>query len=186
MKLKNFQQERRYYYSKSLVVLSLVLAALVFIFTITDSLPAAKYALLMSILLGLVAIISIILPEKIAGQWTTYGEEYDAKWHNFKKYIKDFSMIKEYPPESIAIWNKYLVYATALGAADAVKKAMELYVPNEQLETSDIYMFHYLGGNMLLTSAFNIGINPASGALDTLDTIGDIGGGFGGGGGGAF
>ncbi len=165
---------------------SIVLAAFVFIFTITDSLPAAKYALLMSILLGLVAVISIILPEKIAGQWTTYGEEYDAKWHNFKKYIKDFSMIKEYPPESITIWNKYLVYATALGAADAVKKAMELYVPNEQLETSDIYMFHYLGGNMLLTSAFNIGINPASGALDTLDTIGDIGGGFGGGGGGAF
>jgi uncharacterized membrane protein len=165
---------------------SLVLAALVFIFTITDSLPAAKVALLMSILLGLVAVISIILPEKIAGQWTTYGEEYDAKWNNFKKYIKDFSMIKEYPPESITIWNKYLVYATALGAADAVKKAMELYVPNEQLETSDIYMFHYLGGNLLLTSAFNMGINPASGALDTLDTIGDIGGGFGGGGGGAF
>ena len=166
--------------------ISLFVAAVVFIFTITDSLPAARIALLISILLGLVAIISIVLPEKIAGQWTTYGEEYDAKWHNFKRYIKDFSLIKEYPPESIAIWNKYLVYATALGVADAVKKAMELTVPGEQLETSQIYMFHYLGGNMLLTSAFNMGINPASGALDTLDTIGEIGGGFGGGGGGAF
>ena len=166
--------------------LSLVLAAGVFIFTITDSLPAAKIALLMSIILGLVAIISIILPEKIAGQWTTYGEEYDAKWHNFKRYIKDFSLIKEYPPESIAIWNKYLVYATALGSAEAVKKAMELSVPGDQLETSDIYMFHYYGGNLLLASAFNMGINPASGALDTMDTIGNIGGGFGGGGGGAF
>lgn len=166
--------------------LSLVLAAGVFIFTITDSLPAAKVALLMSIILGLVAIISIILPEKIAGQWTTYGEEYDAKWHNFKRYIKDFSLIKEYPPESIAIWNKYLVYATALGSAEAVKKAMELSVPGDQLETSDIYMFHYYGGNLLLASAFNMGINPASGALDTIDTIGNIGGGFGGGGGGAF
>ncbi len=166
--------------------LSLVLAAGVFIFTITDSLPAAKVALLMSIILGLVAIISIILPEKIAGQWTTYGEEYDAKWHNFKRYIKDFSLIKEYPPESIAIWNKYLVYATALGSAEAVKKAMELSVPGDLLETSDIYMFHYYGGNLLLASAFNMGINPASGALDTIDTIGNIGGGFGGGGGGAF
>ena len=166
--------------------LSFVLAAGVFIFTITDSLPAAKIALLMSIILGLVAIISIILPEKIAGQWTTYGEEYDAKWRNFKKYIKDFSLIKEYPPESIAIWNKYLVYATALGSAEAVKKAMELNVPGDQLETSEIYMFHYYGGNLLLASAFNMGINPASGALDTMDTIGDVGGGFGGGGGGAF
>ncbi len=166
--------------------IGLFVAVVVFIFTITDYLPAARVALLISILLGLVAIISIILPEKIAGQWTTYGEEYDAKWHNFKRYIKDFSLIKEYPPESIAIWNKYLVYATALGAADAVKKAMELTVPGEQLETSEIYMFHYFGGNLLLTSAFNMGINPASGALDTLDTIGNIGGGFGGGGGGAF
>jgi uncharacterized membrane protein len=166
--------------------IAVVVAALVFIFTITDSLPAARVALLMSIILGLVAIISIILPEKIAGQWTTYGEEYDAKWHNFKKYIKDFSLIKEYPPDSIVIWNKYLVYATALGAADAVKKAMELNVPTEQLQTSEIYMFHYYGGNLLLASAFNMGINPASGALDTMDTIGNIGGGFGGGGGGAF
>jgi uncharacterized membrane protein len=165
---------------------SLVVAAAVFIFTITDLLPAARLALLVSIILGVVAIISIILPEKIAGQWTTYGEEYDAKWHNFKQYIKDFSLMKEYPPESIAIWNKYLVYATALAAADAVKKAMELNVPGEQLEASEIYMFYYFGGDMLLTSAFNIGINPASGALDTLDTIGNIGGGFGGGGGGAF
>ena len=166
--------------------ISLVVAAAVFIFTITDALPAARAALLVSILLGLVAIISIILPEKIAGQWTTYGEEYDAKWHNFKKYIKDFSLIKEYPPDSIAIWNKYLVYATALGAADTVKKAMELNVPTEQLETSQIYMFHYYGGNLLLASAFDMGINPSSGAIDTMDTIGNIGGGFGGGGGGAF
>ncbi|MGB9201362.1 DUF2207 domain-containing protein [Methanobacterium sp.] len=165
---------------------SLVVAAVIFIFTLNDSLPAARVALLVSILLGVVAIISIILPEKIAGQWTTYGEEYDAKWHNFKRYIKDFSLMKEYPPESIAIWNKYLVYATALGAADAVKKAMELNVPGEQLEASEIYMFYYFGGDMLLNSAFNIGINPASGALDTIDTIGNIGGGFGGGGGGAF
>jgi uncharacterized membrane protein len=166
--------------------IGLVVAVIVFIFTITDTLPAARVALLMSIILGLVSIISIILPEKIAGQWTTYGEEYDAKWRNFKKYIKDFSLMKEYPPDSITIWNKYLVYATALGAADAVKKAMELNVPTEQLETSEIYMFHYFGGNLLLTSAFNMGINPASGALDTLNTVGDIGGGFGGGGGGAF
>ena len=184
--LKKFFNRKGDMLLKTFGGISLFVAAVVFIFTITDSLPAARIALLISILLGLVAIISIILPEKIAGQWTTYGEEYDAKWHNFKRYIKDFSLIKEYPPESIAIWNKYLVYATALGAADAVKKAMELSVPGEQLETSDIYMFHYFGGDLLLASAFNMGVNPASGALDTLNTIGDIGGGFGGGGGGAF
>lgn len=162
-------------------------SVIVFIFALMDSLPTADIALVMSIILGVVAIISLILPEKIAGQWTTYGEEYDAKWNNFKKYIKDFSLIKEYPPESIVIWNKYLVYATALGAADAVRKAMELSVPKDELQGSDIYMFHYYGGYLLLSNAFDTGISTASaGSGGDFGGVGDVGGGFGGGGGGAF
>ena len=185
--LSNFFNRKGDKYLKIFGGLSLVVAVVVFIIAITDPLPAATVALLMSIVLGLVAIFSLILPEKIAGQWTTYGEEYDAKWHNFKKYIEDFSMIKEYPPESITIWNKYLVYATALGAADAVRKAMELYLPKEQLDGSDIYLFHYYGGYFLLTNAFDTGINTASASSgDGFGGVGDVGGGFGGGGGGAF
>ncbi|MBI5459997.1 DUF2207 domain-containing protein [Methanobacterium sp.] len=172
-------------YLKIFGVAGIIVAAIVFFITITDSLPAAGYALLASIVLGVVSIISLILPQKIAGQWTTYGEEYDAKWHNFKKYIQDFSLIKEYPPESVTIWNKYLVYATALGAADAVRKAMELYVPSDQLEGSDIYMFHYYGGYALLSSSLDTGISSASAGSD-FGGVGDIGGGDIGGGGGAF
>lgn len=173
-------------YLKIFGVVGIIVAAIVFFITITDSLPAAGYALLASIVLGVVSIISLILPQKIAGQWTTYGEEYDAKWHNFKKYIQDFSLIKEYPPESVAIWNKYLVYATALGAADAVRKAMELYVPSDQLEGSDIYMFHYYGGYALLSSSLDTGISSASAGAGDFGGVGDIGGGDIGGGGGAF
>lgn len=98
-------------YLKAFGGLGLVVAVITFFFTVSDPIPAASFALLASIVLGLASIISLALPEKVGGRWTTYGEEYDAKWHNFKKYIKDFSLIKEYPPESIAIWNKYLVYA---------------------------------------------------------------------------
>lgn len=173
-------------YLKIFGVAGIIVAAIVFFITITDSLPAAGYALMASIVLGVVSIISLILPQKIAGQWTTYGEEYDAKWHNFKKYIQDFSLIKEYPPESVTIWNKYLVYATALGAADAVRKAMELYVPSEQLEGSDIYMFHYYGGYALLSSSLDTGISTASAGSGDFGGVGDIGGGDIGGGGGAF
>ncbi|EKQ54760.1 MAG: putative membrane protein (DUF2207), partial [Methanobacterium sp. Maddingley MBC34] len=97
-----------------------------------------------------------------------------------------FSLIKEYPPESVTIWNKYLVYATALGAADAVRKAMELYVPSEQLEGSDIYMFHYYGGYALLSSSLDTGISTASAGSGDFGGVGDIGGGDIGGGGGAF
>lgn len=169
---------------------ALVLSAVVFYFTLNNPIPAAWVAWISSVVLGVVGIVSLIMPQKIAGQWTTYGEEYDAKWQNFKKYIKDFSLIKEYPPESVAIWNKYLVYATALGVADAVRKAMELSLPHEELEDSEIYMFHHYGGYVLLADSLDTGMTTAS-AADGSDGgdfggVGDVGGGFGGGGGGAF
>ena len=185
--LNKFFNKKGDTYIKIFGGVGLAVSVIVFIFALMDSLPAADIALVMSIVLGVVAIISLILPEKIAGQWTTYGEEYDAKWNNFKKYIKDFSLIKEYPPESIVIWNKYLVYATALGAADAVRKAMELSVPKDELQGSDIYLFHYYGGYLLLSNAFDTGISTASaGSGGDFGGVGDVGGGFGGGGGGAF
>ncbi|MBZ2166696.1 DUF2207 domain-containing protein [Methanobacterium spitsbergense] len=185
--LNKFFNKKGDSYIKIFGGIGLAVSVIVFICALMDSLPAADIALVMSIVLGVVAIISLILPEKIAGQWTTYGEEYDAKWNNFKKYIKDFSLIKEYPPESIVIWNKYLVYATALGAADAVRKAMELYVPKDELQGSDIYMFHYYGGYLLLSNAFDTGISTATaGSGGDFGGVGDVGGGFGGGGGGAF
>lgn len=175
-------------YLKIYGIAGIIVAALVFFFTLSDQIPAAGWAFLSSIILGLVAIVSLIMPQRIAGQWTTYGEEYDAKWHNFKKYIQDFSLIKDYPPESVVIWNKYLVYATALGVAEAVRKAMELSLSRDQLEGSEIYLFHYYGGYALLTSSFDTGMTTAAAGSGGGDFggVGDIGGGFGGGGGGAF
>ncbi len=175
-------------YLKAFALVAVIVAGIVFFFTISDPLPAAGLAFIVSIILGIVAIISFILPQRIAGQWTTYGEEYDAKWQNFKKYIQDFSLIKEYPPESVKIWNKYLVYATALGAADAVRKAMELSLPQDQLEGSDIYLFHYYGGYSLLSHSLTTGMTTASAGSGSggMGGVGGVGGGSGGGGGGAF
>lgn len=175
-------------YLKIFGLAGIIVAAMVFFFTLSDNLPAASLAFVSSIILGIVSIISLIMPQRIAGQWTTYGEEYDAKWHNFKKYIQDFSLIKEYPPESIIIWNKYLVYATALGVAETVRKAMELTLPRDQLETSDIYLFHYYGGYILLANSLDSGLTTATAGSGGSDFggVGGVGGGFGGGGGGAF
>jgi uncharacterized membrane protein len=175
-------------YLKIFGIIGLVAAAVTFFYTISDPLPASGFAIFASFVLGIVSIISLIMPQKVAGQWTTYGEEYDAKWHNFKKYIQDFSLIKEYPPESVKIWNKYLVYATALGVADKVRKVMEMNLPSDELAGSDIYLFHYYGGYWLLASSLDAGMRTASASSgsDFGGGVGGVGGGFGGGGGGAF
>lgn len=48
-------------------------------------------------------------------------EEQFEKWDAFKRGIES-SRIKEYPPSSVTIWNKILVYATILGLAKKVDK----------------------------------------------------------------
>lgn len=93
------------------------------------------------LLLGFSLIFSLIVPQKMFSQWTPYGKEYYERWMSFKRYINDFSLIKEYPPESVELWNKYLIYATALGSAKGVGKAMEIALPFGELEGNDIYGF---------------------------------------------
>ena len=85
---------------------------------------------------------------------------------------------------SIAIWNEYLVYATALGVADEVYKAMKMieYNGNDYFHSNDLFLFYYFGGHHALHHAINTGISTAS----SNNSIGGIGGGSGGGGGGAF
>ncbi|MFH1520840.1 MAG: DUF2207 domain-containing protein [Candidatus Micrarchaeota archaeon] len=47
-------------------------------------------------------------------------DEY-SRWDGFVRAVKS-SRLKEYPPESTLIWGEVLVYATAIGLADKVKK----------------------------------------------------------------
>lgn len=166
--------------------LAIVVAFIVFIFTLMDPLPAAIFALGASVVLGVVAIISLVMPQKVGGRWTPYGMEYDAKWQNFKKFIQDFSLIKDYPPGSVVVWNHYLVYATALGVADKVRKTMEMSLPADELSRSDIYLFHYYGGYVILSSSLDTGMSTATGGNGGGGGVGGVGGGSGGGGGGAF
>jgi len=93
------------------------------------------------VLLGFSLILSLIVPQKICSQRTPYGKEYYERWMSFKRYISDYSLIKEYPPESVKLWNKYLIYATALGSAEGVRKAMKKSLLHNELEGNDIYGF---------------------------------------------
>ncbi len=158
------------------------------LFFLFDPIPASFYAQVSAIILGISSIIAFSLPDKIGGRWTQYGVDYETEWKAFKKYLKDFSLIKEYPPESVLIWNKYLVYATALGIADEVKEAMEKILPEEELYQSNTYQFHHTGGYHALSSVITTGMytSTSSSGGGSSGGSGGAGGGSGGGGGGAF
>ena len=143
------------------------------------------YALAGGIFLVIFSVILRRLDDDIFGRWTENGRTFYLKWRNFKKFLEDNSLINEHPPESIVIWNKYLVYGSALGVADNVYKAMKLHVPNIHEFDDGLYMYHYYGGYYMMHHAFDTGVSAANPSSDSSD-FGGFGGGSGGGGGGAF
>jgi len=71
---------------------------------------------------------------------TKEGALHLARWKAFKKYIEDFSDFKQKPVMDIILWEKYLVYATSLGVADKVIKAMKkLKFTSEEMKNSHVF-----------------------------------------------
>ena len=143
------------------------------------------YSLIGGVFLIIFSIAIMQLNEDIFGRWTESGRTYYLKWNNFKKFLKDNSLIKEHPPESIVVWKKYLIYGAALGVADKVYKSMKLQVPNISDYDDGILWYHYYGGYGFMHSAFYTSNSTINASSDT-GSFGGLGGGSGGGGGGAF
>ncbi|MHC1754751.1 MAG: DUF2207 domain-containing protein [Methanosarcina sp.] len=153
----------------------------------SNSFPLVSNVTVLVVLIGFFGLVMIIFSgafEKVLGRWTPEGRLYYKRWANFKKYLTDFSALKEHPPESIKIWDSYLVYATALGVAEEVLKNMSLVVPSEQLKESHFYYVHHSYGQF--GSGFGTAYSSsAPSSSGSGGGVGGVGGGSGGGGGGA-
>ena len=144
------------------------------------------FTLVSGIALVIFSVALHLVDEDIFGKWTENGRVFYLKWENFKKFLKDNSLINEHPPESIVIWKKYLIYGTALGVADKVYESMKLHVPNVSDYDDDLFLYHYYGGYGLMYDAFRTGELAANPSSSDIGDFGNFGGGSGGGGGGAF
>ena len=163
----------------------LVLGIIIFLLGLFTNLHNGIYAIGGGIALAIFSFIVIMLPEDIFGQWTKKGRLFYLKWENFKKFLKDNSLISEHPPESIVIWKQYLIYGAALGVADNVYKAMKLQEKNISDYDDDLFLYHHYGGYYMMHTAFITGESAANPSSDA-GGFGGLGGGSGGGGGGAF
>jgi uncharacterized membrane protein len=114
-----------------------------------------------------------------------------ARWSAFRRYLKDFSRLEEAPAISLALWDRFLVYAIGFGLAEEVLEAARLRAPAELETTSSIYWFGghgYTGGGTEnafsgLTSALNGAFSPPSSGSGGGGGFSGGGGGGGGGGG---
>lgn len=145
--------------------------------------------LLFIIFLAIPIIIYVIVPNSYPGRWTKEGRVANAQWQNFRKYITDYSLIDQNPPESVQIWGKYLVYAAALGKANEACDSLQRYISAKKLSDKDIatnnlVLFASNGGYSNLTSSFGTIVESSYSDSGNYGSSG--GGGFGGGGGGTF
>ena len=162
----------------------IVFGAIIAILGIMTNLNNGIYALGGGIFLVIFSILLMRLDDDIFGRWTENGRTYYLKWNNLKKFLKDNSLIKEHPPESIVIWKKYLIYGAALGVADKVYKSMKLQVPNISDYDDGVFWYHYYGGYGMMYSAYDTSYSTTH--QSDSGGFGGLGGGSGGGGGGAF
>jgi len=170
---------------KAIGMMGIVFGAIIAILGFMTNLGNGTYSLVSGVLLIIFSIILRHVADDIFGKWTEKGRVFYLKWTNFKKFLKDNSLMKEHPPESIVVWKKYLIYGTALGVADKVYESMKLQVPNYLDYNDDLFYYHYYGGYGIMYSAYNTSqttLNPSSDS----GGFGGLGGGSGGGGGGAF
>ncbi len=127
-----------------------------------------------------------------------------AQWMAFKKFIQDFGLLDEKELPEIKLWGKYLVYATVLGCAKEVEKAMKTRFDQLTAENNGTYLYggyYYHDLDWYITAGIyhsihssvtnSISSSRASIASSSSSSSGGFGGGssfgggsFGGGGGG--
>jgi uncharacterized membrane protein len=122
----------------------------------------------------------IILNFKLLfGRFSKEARVENLKWSNFKKYITDYSLMKEHPPRSVIIWEEYMVYATVFGVAKQTSNVLKVALPEERSNYRFVTYSGFVASSnfrSLQSYGFVSGSGHAVGG-------GRFGGGFGGGGG---
>jgi uncharacterized membrane protein len=122
---------------------------------------------------------------------TPEGAQRASEWKAFGHMLRDFSRMEEAPIGHLVLWERYLVYACALGVSDHLAKALALRIPAEQQST---FAPWYVGGTngrhfagmADFGSSFGSAVHSAMVPSSSGSGGGSSGGGGGGGGGGGI
>lgn len=158
----------------------------VFTFIVHGNIPGFILLLLTSI--------ALIIYAAMVKRRTKTGVEHFSKWKAFRKYLTDFSMLKDAEIPAIILWEHFLVYAISLGVAKEVIKQLKVVFRDDDFKNSGLtYMYYgYLGhnlGHMDSLDRITTGITKTTEstytqAMSQMSSKGGSGGGFSGGGGG--
>lgn len=114
---------------------------------------------------------------------TQAGLDQQEMWKGLKKYMEDFSLLKEREVPELVLWEKYLVFATAFGIAGKVLKQLKMVYPNiDQTDMMNTSAYMYFMYHSDFDTSFSSAISSSI-ASATMSSGSGAGGGFSGGGG---
>lgn len=139
------------------------------------------------------AIIASVYCFKLGSRYNTLtkkGVNEKSQWEGLKKYMEEFSLIKDREVPELVLWEKYLVYATAFGISDKVLKQLKVVYPqitDMDYMSSNGYAYMYLmysnNFNNSFVSTLNSSVNASYQSTINYSSGSGAGGGFSGGGG---
>ncbi len=120
---------------------------------------------------------------------TELGAHKAAEWEGLRNYLRDFGNFKDAPVGHLVLWERYLVYATALGVASQLAKGLELRAPELANDSNFAAWYVVSGGGHDIgrvagLSTFSNGVTSAFSPPSQSSSGSGTGGGFSGGGGG--
>lgn len=111
---------------------------------------------------------------------TQKGIDEKEQWDGLERYMKDFSLLKEKDIPSLAVWEKFLVFATAFGISKKVINQLKVVYPEfNDADFITTYAYINIMSNVDIGSSINSSIMSAAASSGS-----GAGGGFSGGGGG--
>ncbi|MGQ9488598.1 MAG: DUF2207 family protein [Armatimonadota bacterium] len=143
--------------------------------------PVSLFTLLpLSVMLGVIAAVSLSRRSPEAAR------EYQ-RWDAFKRFMTDFSAMREAGPELLPLWERYLVYAVSLGVAEKLIHNLALLAREYDYALQHPSWYHTASGETF--SADSLGsmtsfVENLQNLTSALSSSTSSGGGFSSGGGG--
>lgn len=138
------------------------------------SLPMSGIATAVIVALIVIDLIIASVAKNKIDVYTQEGIDEQEKWKAFKKYMEDFSLLKEKDVPDLILWEQYLVYATAFGISEKVIKGLKAIYP--EYNDSD-FMSNYITMRLLMSTDFSKTFNSVGTTMSSSFSSGSGGGG---------
>lgn len=177
---KNYEKMNTYAGIMAVYIIVAILTIGIIIFFSETNLSLIPVAIALMVTLIINAVVVGMMSAKV-NILSQKGVDEKEQWKAFKKYMEEFSLLKDKEIPSLVLWEKYLVFATAFGISEKVLKQLKVVYP----EITDMNFVMYNYSYIHIMNSINIGDCINSSVYSAIGSSGSgAGGGFSGGGGG--